>query len=82
MAVTGAKAATPLFQSMEVLGLDMVRMRLRRAIESLGGISSKKMKALEKDVLRRPKRCCYQSISWVSELFRSSPSYLSVPPCG
>jgi glutamyl-tRNA synthetase len=34
---------------MEVLGLDMVRMRLRRAIESLGGISSKKMKALEKE---------------------------------
>jgi hypothetical protein len=25
-------------------------MRLRRAIESLGGISAKKMKALEKDV--------------------------------
>ena len=49
VAVTGAKAATPLFQSMEVLGLDMVRMRLRRAIESLGGISSKKMKALEKE---------------------------------
>ena len=49
VAITGAKASTPLFQSMEVLGLDMVRMRLRRAIESLGGISSKKMKALEKD---------------------------------
>jgi glutamyl-tRNA synthetase len=49
VAVTGAKASTPLFQSMEVLGSDMVRMRLRRAIDALGGISSKKMKALEKD---------------------------------
>jgi len=49
VAVTGAKASTPLFQSMEVLGLDMVRVRLRRAIESLGGISSKRMKALEKE---------------------------------
>jgi len=49
VAVTGAKASTPLFQSMEVLGLDMVRVRLRRAIESLGGISSKRMKTLEKE---------------------------------
>ena len=49
VAITGAKASTPLFQSMEILGLDIVRMRLRRAIESLGGISSKKMRALEKD---------------------------------
>ena len=48
VAITGAKASTPLFQSMEILGLDIVRMRLRRAIESLGGISSKKMRALEK----------------------------------
>jgi glutamyl-tRNA synthetase len=50
VAITGAKASTPLFQSMEILGLDLVRMRLRRAIESLGGLSSKRMKALEKDV--------------------------------
>jgi len=48
VAVTGEKASTPLFQSMEILGSDMVRMRLRRAIEALGGISAKKMKALEK----------------------------------
>ncbi|HLE21485.1 MAG TPA: glutamate--tRNA ligase, partial [Vicinamibacteria bacterium] len=53
VAVTGAKASTPLFQSMEVLGLDMVRVRLRRAIESLGGISSKRMKALERSMRRR-----------------------------
>ena len=49
VAITGAKASTPLFQSMEVLGLDMVRMRLRRAIESLGGLSAKRLKALEKE---------------------------------
>lgn len=48
VALTGRKAATPLYQSMEILGSDMVRMRLRRAIEALGGISSKKMKGLEK----------------------------------
>jgi glutamyl-tRNA synthetase len=50
VAITGAKASTPLFESMEILGLDLVRMRLRRAIESLGGISAKRMKALEKEV--------------------------------
>jgi glutamyl-tRNA synthetase len=50
VAITGTKTSTPLFQSMEILGLDLVRMRLRRAIESLGGISAKRMKALEKDV--------------------------------
>jgi glutamyl-tRNA synthetase len=49
VAVTGEKASTPLFQSMEILGSDMVRMRLRRAMDALGGISSKKLKALEKE---------------------------------
>jgi len=48
VAITGAKASTPLFQSMEVLGSDLVRMRLRRAVEALGGISAKKLKALDK----------------------------------
>ena len=48
VALSGKSASTPLYQSMEILGSDMSRMRLRRAIEALGGISSKKMKALEK----------------------------------
>ena len=33
---------------MEILGPDLTRMRLRRAIERLGGISGKKLKALQK----------------------------------
>lgn len=49
VALSGEKASTPLFQSMEILGSDMARMRIRRAIDALGGISSKKMKALEKE---------------------------------
>ncbi len=49
VALTGKKAATPLYQSMEILGADMVRMRLRRAISELGGLSAKKLKALEKE---------------------------------
>ncbi|HEY7816669.1 MAG TPA: glutamate--tRNA ligase, partial [Vicinamibacteria bacterium] len=48
VALTGAEASTPLFRSMEILGLDLVRVRLRRAVETLGGISTKKAKALEK----------------------------------
>jgi len=48
IAITGSEASTPLFQSMEILGSDLVRMRLRRALEALGGISSKKLKEMEK----------------------------------
>jgi glutamyl-tRNA synthetase len=48
VALTGAEASTPLFRSMEILGLDLVRVRLRQAIELLGGVSSKRAKALEK----------------------------------
>jgi glutamyl-tRNA synthetase len=49
VAVTGAEASTPLFRSMEILGLDLSRVRLRHAIEALGGISSKRAKSLEKE---------------------------------
>ncbi len=49
VALTGAEASTPLFRSMEILGLDLVRVRLRHAIEILGGVSSKRAKALEKE---------------------------------
>lgn len=48
VALSGQKASTPLYQSMEILGPDMSRIRVRRAIEKLGGLSAKKLKALEK----------------------------------
>jgi len=48
VAIAGAEASTPLFQSMEILGSDISRMRLRRAIEAMGGISSKQTKEVEK----------------------------------
>ncbi len=47
VALSGRKAWTPLYDSMEILGSDMVRVRLRRAVDVLGGISGKKMKKLE-----------------------------------
>ncbi len=49
VALSGRRVWTPLFDSMEILGSDMVRMRLRRAIEALGGVSGKKLKKLEKE---------------------------------
>ncbi len=49
VAVTALEAAPPLFQSMEILGSDLVRMRLRRAIEAMGGISGKKLKTIEQE---------------------------------
>ncbi len=48
VALTGRTAATPLYQSMEILGSDLVRMRLRRALDALGGVSGKKSKAFDK----------------------------------
>jgi glutamyl-tRNA synthetase len=52
VALTGSESSTPLFRSMDILGLDLVRVRLRAAIEALGGISSKRAKALEKEYRR------------------------------
>jgi glutamyl-tRNA synthetase len=40
-AITGMKSATPLFDTMEVLGKDLVRARLRDASKLLGGVSKK-----------------------------------------
>jgi glutamyl-tRNA synthetase len=34
---------------MEILGIDLVRVRLRHAVEALGGVSSKRAKVLEKE---------------------------------
>ncbi len=49
VAITGSKASTPLFDSIALLGRDLTRTRLRHAIELLGGLSTKKTKALEKE---------------------------------
>jgi glutamyl-tRNA synthetase len=50
VALSGRTVWTPLFGSMEILGSDMVRMRLRRAIDVLGGLSRKKQETLEKEI--------------------------------
>ena len=51
LAVTGASSSTPLFDSMEILGKDLIRARLRDSIERLTngkGLGNKKLKKLQK----------------------------------
>ncbi len=49
VAIAGRAVALPLFDSMEVLGADLTRVRIRDAIEVLGGVSKKLAKRWEKD---------------------------------
>ncbi len=53
VALSGSRSWTPLYDSMEILGPDMTRVRLRRAVEALGGLSEKKLKKLEKTYAAR-----------------------------
>ncbi len=53
VAICGRPVSLPLFDSMHLLGLDLVRRRLQYALEALDGegyeLKGKKLKALEKD---------------------------------
>jgi glutamyl-tRNA synthetase len=49
VAIAGSSASFSVVDSMEMLGPDMSRARIRHAIEVLGGVSKKAMKRLEKD---------------------------------
>jgi len=48
IAIAGKPVSPPLFDSMSILGPDLVRARARHAIVALGGISKKQAKKLEK----------------------------------
>jgi glutamyl-tRNA synthetase len=48
VALTGSKVAPPLYDSMALLGSDLVRRRLLEALEKAGGIGKKKEAELEK----------------------------------
>ncbi len=48
IAISGKAVSTPLFDTMEILGSDISRMRIRSAMEELGNLSGKKLKKLEK----------------------------------
>lgn len=49
IAISGSAASFSVVDSMELLGPDMSRARIRHAIEVLGGVSKKAMKRLEKE---------------------------------
>lgn len=49
VAISGRRVALPLFDSIELLGLEETRVRLRGAIEVLGGLSKKKLKRLDSE---------------------------------
>ena len=49
VALTGRSVAPPLFDSMAALGPDLVRARLGRSLEILGGVSKKQAKRLRKE---------------------------------
>jgi len=49
VAVSGKPVTPPLFDSMEILGPDLTRARIRHALAALGGVSKKQAKTLEKE---------------------------------
>ena len=55
IAIAGSSASFSVVDSMELLGPDMSRARLRHAIDVLGGVSKKAMKRLEKEYQQLPK---------------------------
>ncbi len=48
VAISGRLVSLPLYASMELLGKDLVRQRLREALTALGGVSGKKLKGYER----------------------------------
>ena len=55
IAVSGRAVTLPLFDSLAFLGRDLVRSRLRSAIEALGGVSKKEGKRLERSYRALPR---------------------------
>lgn len=49
VAISGKPVSPPLFDSMALLGPDITRARLRHALDTLGGVSKKQAKKLDKE---------------------------------
>ncbi len=49
VAISGKAVSTSVIESISIIGLDIARARIRHAIDSLGGISKKQAKRLEKE---------------------------------
>ena len=51
IAISGTQASISVTDSMEIVGPDMSRARVRYAVDVLGGVGKKKLKKLEKAYL-------------------------------
>lgn len=49
VAISGHSVSTPLFETLQILGPDLSRTRLREALEALGGLSKKQTEHLERE---------------------------------
>lgn len=49
VAIAGSSSAPPLFDAMAILGPDIVRARIRHALEAAGGVSKKQLKRWDKE---------------------------------
>lgn len=49
IAISGQAVSTPMFESLEILGPDLCRTRLRDALGALGGLSKKQAEQLERE---------------------------------
>ena len=82
VAIAGSSASFSVVDSMELLGPDMSRARVRHAIEVLGGVSKKAMKRLEKEyqALRRARLMAGNiATSMLSTLLRATNGIQSAP---
>ncbi len=44
LAITGSATSVPLYDAIEILGRDLVRERLRTALDALGGVTAAELK--------------------------------------
>jgi glutamyl-tRNA synthetase len=49
VAISGQSVSTPLFETLEILGPDLCRMRIREALNATGGLSKKQAEQLERE---------------------------------
>jgi glutamyl-tRNA synthetase len=49
VAISGQAVSTPMFETLEILGPDLCRTRLRDALVALGGLSKKQAEQLERE---------------------------------
>ena len=54
VAISGQAVSTPLFETLQILGADISRARIRQAIGALGGVGKKQAKKLEKEYRALP----------------------------